>query len=154
MAGSARTRTRAPGFPAGSGERRASVGRRIPLDDKLVRLLQSHQTQQGAERLAAGEAWQNSEGYVFTDELGVALHPEYVSTRFETLVKKAGVRRVRLHDLRHTAASVMLADGVSVKVVQELVGHSSPAITQTIYQHVLPGMSEEAGAQMTNKLLG
>ena len=91
---------------------------------------------------------------MFTDELGAPLHPEYLSTRFEVLTGHAGVRRVRLDDLRHTAASHMIAAGVSPKVVAELLGHSSPVITQTTYHHVMPGMSEAAGKQFSAALLG
>jgi integrase len=66
----------------------------------------------------------------------------------------AGLRQIRLHDLRHTTASLLIVAGVPFKVVAELLGHSSPAITQTIYQHVMPGMSEEAGKRLSASLLG
>lgn len=82
------------------------------------------------------------------------LHPEYFSTRFETLTNRAGLRQIRLHDTRHTAASLMLASGENVKVVAELLGHASPTITQTTYQHVMPGMSEAAGEALSTSLLG
>ncbi|MGO9343404.1 MAG: tyrosine-type recombinase/integrase [Acidimicrobiales bacterium] len=77
-----------------------------------------------------------------------------VSDRFERLVASAGLRRIRLHDCRHTAASLMLASGVPVKVVSELLGHSSPTITLSIYAHTLPGMAHEAGAALSASLLG
>jgi integrase len=125
----------------------------IPLDSSLVAALRSHWTRQATERLAAGPAWAD-EGFVFTDELGARLHPKHLSTRFETLAYNAGVRRIRLHDLRHSAASLMLASGENVKAVAELLGHSSPTITQTIYQHVTPGMSEAAGERLSAALLG
>jgi integrase len=64
------------------------------------------------------------------------------------------LRMVRLHDLRHTAASLMLAAGENVKVVAELLGHSSPTITQNIYQHVMPGMSDGAGERLSALVLG
>lgn len=63
------------------------------------------------------------------------------------------MRRIRLHDARHTAASLMLADGTPVKVASEMLGHSNPSITQSIYQHVLPGMAEESGARQTATLM-
>lgn len=66
----------------------------------------------------------------------------------------ADLRRIRLHDTRHTAGSLMLADGVPTKVVSELLGHASPNITLAIYAHVLPGMAEEAGAALSRRLLG
>lgn len=78
-----------------------------------------------AERLRAGEAWE-ARGHVLADELGRPYHADYLSNRFDKLVKDSGLPRIRLHDTRHTACSLMLASGVPVKVVQELAGHSSP----------------------------
>lgn len=83
------------------------------------------------------------------DELGEPYRPELISRTFDRLAKKAGLRRLRLHDLRHTAASLMLAAGESPKVVTEILGHSSPIITQIIYQHLMPGMSDAAGERLT-----
>ena len=148
-----RTRVLVDGQPVDSVPKTDAGKRRIPLDDHLAARLRSHRARQGQERWAAAEAW-TDDGYVFTDELGVPLHPEYFSTRFETLSDRAGLRRIRLHDLRHTAASQMIAAGASPKVVAELLGHSSPTITQTIYQHVMPGMSEAAGERLSETLLG
>ena len=148
-----RTRVLVDGKPVDSEPKTDSGVRPIPLDDRLVTGLRSHRARQGQERWAAREAWSEG-GFVFTDELGAPLHPEYFSTRFETLANRAGVKRVRLHDLRHTAASIMLADGVPVKVVAELLGHSSTDITLRVYQHVMPGMSEAAGEQLSDALLG
>jgi integrase len=134
---------------------KTSAGKRsVPLDPSLVKLLKSHQTQQGAERLAAGEAY-SDDGYVLADELGVPYHPDTISDTFERLVKAAELPRIRLHDTRHTAASLMLAaSGVPTKVVSELLGHSSPTITLSIYAHVIPGMAEDAGAALSASLLG
>ena len=148
------TRVLVDGKPIDSEPKTDAGKRRIPLDDRLVATLRSHRARQGQEKWSAGEAAWAPGGYVFTDELGVPLHPEYFSTRFERLADKAGLRRIRLHDLRHTAASQMIAAGVSPKVVAELLGHSSPTITQTIYQHVMPGMSEDAGKRLSDSLLG
>jgi integrase len=148
-----RTRVLVDGAPIDSVPKTEAGRRTIPLDSSLVASLRSHKTRQGQERWAAGEAW-SAESYVFTDELGAPLHPEFFSSRFETLVDRAQLRRIRLHDTRHTAASLMLASGENVKVVAELLGHSSPTITQTIYQHVMPGMSEGAGERLSASLLG
>ena len=81
--------------------------------------------------------------YVFCDELGRPYHPDHFSDRFDRLIATLELRRIRLHDTRHTAASLMLAAGVPVKVVSELMGHSSPTVTLSIYAHVLPRMAEE-----------
>ena len=77
-----------------------------------------------------------------------------ISDWFETAVNAAKLPRIRLHDTRHTAASLMLASGVPTKVVSELLGHSSPTITLSIYAHVIPGMAEDAGAALSASLLG
>jgi integrase len=148
-----RTRVLVDGKPVDSEPKTDAGKRRIPLDDRLAAVLRSHKTRQGQERWAAHGAWSDG-GYVFTNELGAPLHPEYFSTRFESLTDRAGLRRIRLHDLRHTAASQMIAAGVSPKVVAELLGHASPTITQVTYQHVMPGMSESASEALSESLLG
>ena len=139
-------------------EPKTSAGRRsIPLDDRLVELLRAHRARQSRERLAAAEAWQGgslTKAHVFADELGRPYHPDHFSDRFDRLHRGFDLPRIRLHDTRHTAASLMLASGVPVKVVSELMGHSSPTIMLSIYAHVLPGMAEEAGAALSESLLG
>jgi integrase len=77
-----------------------------------------------------------------------------ISTWFDKKVKALQLPRIRLHDCRHTAASLMLASGVPVKVVSEMLGHASPTITLSIYAHVMPGMAEEAGEALSASLLG
>jgi integrase len=135
-------------------EAKTRAGRRtIPLDPGLVAVLRAHRVRQLEDRMAWAEVWKASD-YVFTREDGQPYHPEHFSDRFDRLCGTAKVRRIRLHDARHTAISLMLADGVSVKVAQEMVGHSSPAITQEMYAHVLPGMAEEAGERLSDRLLG
>lgn len=132
---------------------KTSAGRRsVPLDAALVAILRAHKALQGRERLAAGQAYDDG-GYLCANELGAAYHPDTVSGWFDAAVAKSGLRRIRLHDCRHTAASLMLASGVPVKVVSELLGHASPTITLSIYAHVLPGMSEDAGAALSKSLL-
>lgn len=131
---------------------KTSAGRRaLHLDPGLVTLLRGHRRRQLEERLRAGAAWVETD-HVFTRVDGQPLHPESMSDRFDRLCTAAGVRTIRLHDLRHSAASLMLADGTPVKVVQELLGHSDPGITQRVYAHVLPGMAEEAGTRLSGLL--
>ena len=133
---------------------KTSAGRRtVPLDQHLVTELRAHRARQASERLAAGEAWPGT-GHVFVNELGEPYHPDYFSDRFDKLTAAAKVRRIRLHDTRHTAASLMLASGVQVKVVSEMLGHSSPTITLSIYAHTLPEMAETAGEALSEALLG
>jgi integrase len=132
---------------------KTQAGRRsIPLDASLVALLKSHKARQAAEQLAAGPAYE-ANGYLVANELGEPLFPDTISDWFDDKVEAAKLPRIRLHDCRHTAASLLLATGVPVKVVAELLGHSSPTITLSIYAHVMPGMAEEAGEALSASLL-
>jgi integrase len=81
---------------------------------------------------------------VFAQPDGAPLHPQAVSDRFDKLVEGSGLPRFRLHDLRHTHASLALKAGVPVKVVSERLGHTSTSFTLDVYSHVLPGMQEDA----------
>ena len=148
-----RTRVMVDGRPQDSTPKTRAGRRSVPLDDSLVSLLTAHRKAQRAERLRAGLG-KDERGYVFTNELGEPLSPDWVSERFEALVKAAGLPRIRLHDTRHTAASLMLASGVQPKVVQEMPGHSHVSITLAIYGHVTPAMGREAGAALSASLLG
>lgn len=115
----------------------------IALDRATVEVVRAHRVRQSEERLAWGEAWQGR-GHVFTREDGSLLHPAVVTATFERLAFEAGLPPVRLHDLRHGAATLALAAGVDMKVVQEMLRHSSITITADIYSSVLPEMAHEA----------
>ncbi len=92
------------------------------------------------------------DGPVFTRADGQPVHPHALSQAFERLQRAAGVPAIRLHDLRHTHATLMLEHGVPLKVVSERLGHSTPAFTMAVYQHVLPGMQRDA-ANMFERLV-
>ena len=79
--------------------------------------------------------------------------PDQLSDNFRTIVKRAGSPHLRFHDLSHTAATMLIANGVPVKVVSERLGHSGVAITQDLYTHVLPNMQQQA-ADAVDNLLG
>jgi integrase len=105
------------------------------------------------EVLTAWRAWQNAEqaavgveptGWVFTDAAGNPIHPHTISQAFERIAARAGVPKIRLHDVRHTHGTLLIKAGVPVKVVSERLGHGNPAFTIDTYQHVLPGMQAEA----------
>jgi integrase len=87
-------------------------------------------------------------GLVFTAENGAALDPESISRYFRQAVKKTMVPPIRLHDLRHTHATLALQAGVHPKVVSERLGHASIGITLDTYSHVMPGMQEEAAEKI------
>jgi integrase len=81
---------------------------------------------------------------VFTDGDGQPIHPHALSQAFERIARRAGVPVIRLHDLRHTHGSLLIKEGVPVKVVSERLGHANIAFTIQTYQHVLPGMQADA----------
>jgi integrase len=129
-------------------EPKTSAGRcTVPLGARLVATLRAHRRQQLEDRLAWGEVWQDS-GYVFTREDGAPLHPEHLNGAFETHVRRSGLPPIRLHDTRHTCATLALQAGEKTEVVSRWLGHSSVAITQDLYQHAIPSMIEEAGERL------
>jgi integrase len=107
--------------------------------------------QQAAAKDAAGSAWQDRAGQIFTDAVGRPLHPTAVSHSFRVVADRLGLP-VRLHDLRHTAATLMLGAGVPLKLVSETLGHSSIAVTADVYAHVTPELRREAAAAMDRAL--
>lgn len=117
--------------------------RTVALDAGTVAALQAHRKRQMEDRLAWGPAWVET-GKVFVREDGSTLHPAAVTDRFHAIVEAAALPPVRLHDLRHGAASLMLAAGVPMKVVQETLGHSSSTLTADTYTSVFPTVAAEA----------
>ena len=106
---------------------------------------------QREDREALGLEWRESD-YVFSHYDGTPFHPDTVGHAFADIMKKAGVPHVRLHDLRHTHASLMPKQGVHPKIVSEPLGHASIAITLDIYSHVLPGLQEAAAIRFEEGL--
>jgi integrase len=117
--------------------------RAVPLDALTVEILREHAARQTADRVSWGLGWRER-GLVFTRENGDLLRPDYVTHLFARLALEAGLPRIRLHDLRHTSASLALTAGVPMKVVSERLGHSSTAITADLYTHVVPTAAREA----------
>jgi integrase len=132
-------RTVAVGPPKTAASRRT-----IALDRTTVRILREHLRRQLAERAAAGPAWQGS-GYVFTTPHGAPLHPDHLTRRFHRLVVLSGLPPVRLHDLRHGAASLAHSAGADLKTVQEQLGHTSIVLTADIYTSVLLDLHFKTG---------
>ena len=126
----------------------------VPLDALLVELLHQRGEAQRLDQDEAGSAWQGI-GHVFTDKLGKPLHPEIFSIRFHVLAEEARLtKKIRLHDLRHTCASILFSQGVPVPVVARILRHASPATTMSTYAHMLPGADAEATAALSAALLG
>jgi integrase len=129
------------GYHIIEGEPKTAAGMRaVALDQHTVAVLREHlrrQRQQQAAREAAGKAWHDS-GYVFIRPDGRPLHPEYATRHFTRLVKRADLPPIRLHDLRHGAASLAHEAGADLKPVQDLLGHASIVTTADTYTSVLP----------------
>jgi integrase len=134
-----------------SKEPKASSRRAVALAPHTVAALRRHRVEQSQERLAAGPAWENS-GLVFVDEAGRGYHPQRLTDLFHEAAAAAGLPRIRLHDLRHTSATLALVAGIHPKIVQERLGHASIGMTLDIYSHVLAGMQHDAAAQVESLL--
>jgi len=131
----------------------AAGTRTVDLDKATVTALVEHRKRQRAERLLVGPGWKDH-GLVFCRETGEPIDPARASRDFVRAVKRAGVPTIRMHDTRHTWATLALKAGVPVKVVQERLGHSTPAITQALYQHVIPGMQRDASELVAAMIFG
>lgn len=114
---------------------KAKSQRQLVLAPATVAALRQHRAVQLRKRLALGEAWTDT-GYVFVDEAGQPYHPHSYLPTFRRACERADVPRIRLHDLRHTMASLALEAGIHPKVVQEQLGHSAIAVTLDTYSHV------------------
>lgn len=125
--------------------------REIDLDGQTLKVLRAHRVRKAAERLKWGEGWVSS-GRIFTREDGSMLYPEWVSEMHVRNAAGADLPPVRLHDLRHGAASLMRAAGVDIKVIQETIGHSTSAFTRDTYVHLYPEDLQEA-AEATVKIV-
>jgi integrase len=127
------------------GTKTAAGARVIDLDPTTVDVLRTWRKAQDAERQAWGAAYLDS-GYVFTAEDGEPIHADHMANRYDRLVAAAPVPILHFHGLRHTHATLLLKAGVPVHVVAQRLGHSSPALTLSIYSHVLPRQQAAAAA--------
>jgi integrase len=125
----------------------ASSRRSITLPRFVIEELEQHRVHQTQAREKAASAWEE-QGLVFPNIYGRHFHRSSLQTLFKKVLGKAGLPDIRFHDLRHSAATILLSMGVPAKVVQEILGHSHISITLSIYAHVLPGMHEEAMNKM------
>jgi integrase len=119
--------------------------RLVMLTEPAREALERHRTNQTAERLLAGDYWKNDLDLVFTNQTGGPIDTTYLLRRcFRPLLRKAELPEIRFHDLRHTAATLLMSLGVHQKVVSEMLGHSTVLITQDLYSHVTPTMQQQA----------
>jgi integrase len=143
------------GSGAGSGVSRIELSalktrrsrRVLFLTPGIVAALGEHAARQEEEREAAGELWVDH-GLIFTTRIGTPIDPDNFAKRFVQLCKTAGLGHWHPHEARHSAASVMLAQGVPLEVVSEVLGHSSIYITKDVYGHLVEGAKRDAAERM------
>ena len=128
--------------------------RTIALPQPVAASLRERHASQLAERLRVGAAWQGSQwgDLVFSDEAGGPLAGFHVTRRFRVLLRLAGLPPMRYHDLRHGAASLMAAQGVTPRVAMEILGHAQISTTMNIYTHVAPELQRDAAERMAASL--
>ena len=147
-----RTLTTAKGGPVLKALKTKSSRRSVKLTQSAVEALRSHLKRQLEEIDRAGSLWQEN-GLIFASESGEPLDRRLVTThRFKLLLKRAGLPQIRFHDLRHTCATLLLTRNVNPKIVSEMLGHATIAITLDTYSHVLPNMRDQAAAAMEDAL--
>lgn len=138
------------------GEPKTKKSRRcVPLSPQLVEFIRSHLARQGAVRLKLGPAYKD-ETLLFAGDLGQPLREHNLIVRhFKPALKRAKLsEEIRLYDLRHSCATILLEQGEHPKVVAERLGHSSTGITLDIYSHVAPTMQKNASAKIANQMYG
>jgi len=133
---------------------KSRAGRRtIALPSPLRDALRAHRTAQLAERIVAGSEWQNQD-LVFCQENGRPIDPRSDHRAWRALLADAKVSQARLHDARHTAATLLLQQGVPARVAMEMLGHSQISLTLGTYSHVAPELAEDAARRMGEALWG
>jgi integrase len=129
----------------------SSSRRAIELAEQDVAVLRQHRKMQLEEQIALHGSWREPER-VFTSPVGGRLYPPDITRAFHVLTNRAGLQRIRLHDLRHTFATLSLKSGEPAKIVTERLGHSTTAYTQDAYQEVMPGMQRDAARRFGQRL--
>jgi integrase len=124
--------------------------RTLSLPASVRVAIQEHRARQDAEKIDA-DAWEDAR-WVFATRNGTPVHPRNDYRSFREIIRQAGLRTVRLHDLRHTAASVLLAQGVPARVVMEILGHSQISVTLNTYAHVAPDIARDAADRIEGAL--
>lgn len=124
----------------------------IPIGDRVLRALQQHRVRQAKWRLKIGDLYKD-QGVIFANEFGGLLDAQNIVNRhFKPLLRRAGLPAIRLYDLRHSHATLLMPAGEHPKVVQERLGHSTITLTLDTYTHVVPGMQELASSRLETLL--
>jgi len=135
------------GFVVGQPKSRNSR-RTLALPAFAVAALRAHKAQQNAERLAAGPLWRNQLNLVFTTSAGAPLNPSSLTRRFRGALDDLGLPQMRFHDLRHSCASLLIAEGVHPRVIMQTLGHSQISLTMNRYGHVAQTVQREVADRM------
>ena len=142
-----RTLERAGVVPRFGRPKTARSRRTMTMPGIVAAALRKHRTRQLEERLAVGARWKDS-GLVFTTSTGTAVDKSGLCRTFKGILRAAGLPNIRYHDLRHTAATLLLAQGVAPRTIMETLGHSQISLTMNTYAHVVPALQREAAAKM------
>lgn len=121
--------------------------RTLVMPSLIVERLREHEKRQVAEKLWAGSKWHETD-HVFANRFGGPTQARRVIEQFHEALAQTGIRRIRFHDLRHSCATLLLVQGVSPRVVMEVLGHSEIALTMNAYSHVVPELRREAAQRM------
>lgn len=138
--------TRGGGFEFAEPKTKAGL-RTVLLGNDTLSLLKIHEEALHQERIEIGERWKEND-LIFPSNVGTPTRPSKIFVRFKKLIKMAGLPDIRFHDLRHTAASLMLNNGVPLIIVSRRLGHAQPSITLNVYGHLIPSMQEQAAELM------
>jgi integrase len=124
----------------------------VNLTPRTVSALKAHCTRQLEEKMRLAKTYEDRE-LVFSTTVGTPVNPENLVNRsYKPLLKKAGLPKIRFHNLRHTCATLLLVRGVHPKFVQELLGHATIAMTLDTYSHYMPSMGDQAAGAMGDAL--
>jgi integrase len=130
---------------------KSGKARTIPLPEPSLRVLREHRQALVAERLALGPAWEDHD-LVFPSRLGSPAEPRNVLREFQAIVKRSGIPAARFHTLRHSCGALLVAQGVHLQVVAEILGHSDIRITSAVYAHVGEQLQRDAADRMATAL--
>lgn len=134
------------------GEPKSGKSRPVDLDAATLAVLRAHKATLARQKLASPLPSFNRAGLLFVNADGTAIHPDYLSRRFRKLAADAKLPAIRLHDVRHTHASLLLAAGVPVHVVSQRLGHADPGFTMRVYGHLLPRQQRDAAELMAKQV--
>lgn len=132
--------------------KKPSSDRTLDIDEDIIAMLRSLRATQLEEKLILGKRWKETWGLVFVTEAGAPIHPSNILKHFHKTLEAAELPKIRVHDLRHTCATLMLDAGIPLVTVSKILGHSSVAVTAKIYAHALDKSKASAIATLSGRL--